>query len=160
MERYPTRNALDSNVKSAAIGLLGARLADTIDLALIAKQAHWNVKGRQFIAVHEMLDKLRADTDEYVDTIAERISALGGTARGTVQDVAGKTSLPPYPDSVHTIEDHLKALIERYGQVANAVRANIDEADEAGDPTTADVFTEVSRGLDKWLWFLEAHMQE
>ena len=160
MERYQTHNTLDSNAKSAAIALLSARLADTIDLALIAKQAHWNVKGRQFIAVHEMLDTLRGDVDAYVDTIAERITALGGTAHGTVQVVAGKTTLPAYPDGIHTIEDHLRALIERYGAVANAVRGNIDEATEAGDAGTADVFTEVSRGLDKWLWFLEAHLQE
>jgi starvation-inducible DNA-binding protein len=160
MERYRTHNELDSNVKSASIALLNARVADAIDLALITKQAHWNVKGRTFIAVHEMLDKLRADVDEYVDTMAERVTALGGTAFGTVQIAAQKTSLPAYPTDIHRIEDHVQALIERYGQVANTVRANIDEAAEAGDAGTADVFTGVSRGLDKWLWFLEAHLQE
>lgn len=160
MERYRTHNELDSNAKSASIALLNARLVDTIDLALIAKQAHWNVKGREFIAVHEMLDKLRDDVDEYVDTIAERVTALGGTAFGTAQVTAQKTTLPAYPTDIHKIEDHLRALVDRYGHVANTVRANIDEATEAGDAGTADVFTEVSRGLDKWLWFLEAHLQE
>lgn len=160
MDRYPTHNALDSNVKTLAIGLLNARVADSIDLALIVKQAHWNIKGREFIAIHEMLDKLRDDVDEYVDTMAERAVQLGGTAFGTSQVVARDTRLAPYPTDIHAIPDHLKALIERTGAVANAVRGNIDESAEAGDADTADIFTEVSRGLDKWLWFLEAHVQE
>jgi starvation-inducible DNA-binding protein len=160
MQRYRTHNELDSNAKSASIALLNMRLADTLDLSLISKQAHWNIKGRQFIGIHEMLDKLHADTEDYVDLIAERVTALGGTALGTAQVVTQASTLPAYPTDIHTVEDHLHALIERYGQVANAVRANIDEADEAGDAGTSDLFTEVSRGLDKWLWFLEAHVQE
>jgi starvation-inducible DNA-binding protein len=160
MDRYQTRNALDSNAKTASIALLNARVADSIDLALITKQAHWDIKGRQFIAIHKMLDELRGVVDEYVDTMAERVSALGGTALGTTQAVAKGTTLPAYPTDIHKIEDHLRALIERFGTVANTVRANIEEADDSGDAGTADVFTEVSRGLDKWLWFLEAHIQE
>jgi starvation-inducible DNA-binding protein len=155
---HATRNALDSNAKSAAISLLSARVSDSIDFALVVKQAHWNLRGKQFIAVHEMLDKLRADTDDYVDTMAERIVQLGGVAYGTVQTVARSTALPAYPTDIFPIEDHLKELSSRLASIANAVRGNIDDADEAGDPTTADVFTEVSRGLDKWLWFLEAHI--
>lgn len=155
---HKTRNNMDSNAKSVAMALLNARVADSIDLALITKQAHWNIKGINFIAVHEMLDTLRTQIDDYVDTMAERIIQLGGTALGTVQTTEKKTTLEPYPTDIHTIKDHLEALIDRYGKVANAVRANIDESDEAGDATSADVLTEVSRGLDKALWFLEAHL--
>ncbi len=155
---YPTKNDLPSNAKQTVIELLNARVADTIDLALITKQAHWNIKGINFIAVHEMLDTLRTQIDDYVDTMAERIIQLGGTALGTVQTTDKKTTLEPYPTDIHAIKDHLAALIDRYGKVANSVRANIDESDEAGDATSADVFTEVSRGLDKALWFLEAHL--
>ena len=160
MTKYPTHNALDSNAKSVSMNLLNARVADTIDLALAIKQAHWNLKGRQFIAVHEMLDKFRDDVDEYVDTMAERVSALGGAPLGTTQAVAKATQLKPYPTNISAIEDHLRALIERTAAVANAVRANIDESDEAGDADTADIFTQASRDFDKWLWFLEAHLQE
>ena len=135
-------------------------MADCIDLALLTKQAHWNLKGREFIAIHEMLDEFRTQVDDYVDTMAERVAQLGGTALGTTQTTAKGTTLPPYPTDIHSIPDHLHALIERYGQAANGVRAAIDQADEAGDADTADVFTEVSRGLDKALWFLEAHVQE
>ena len=160
MDAIVTKNDLKSDAKKESIDLLNARLADAIDLALITKQAHWNVKGPQFIAIHELLDTLRTEVDLHVDTMAERVTQLGGTALGTTQTVAKATSLPPYPTDIYAIKDHLAALIERYGQVANAVRKNIDEADEAGDADTADIFTAVSRGLDKNLWFLEAHIQE
>ena len=157
---HSTHNHLDTNAKAVAMELLNARLVDTIDLSLIAKQAHWNVKGRTFIGVHKMLDELRDVVDEYVDLIAERVTALGGTAIGTSQAVSHKSQVEPYPTDLYKVPDHLNALAERYGKVANAVRRNIDEADEAGDKGTADLFTEVSRGLDKWLWFIEAHLQE
>jgi starvation-inducible DNA-binding protein len=152
-----THNGLDSNAKQASISLLNARLADSIDLALAVKQAHWNMKGQNFIAVHEMMDKLRADLDSAVDTVAERVAALGGVALGTSQTVAGGTRLPAYPTNISAVEDHLSALITRLAQAGDAVRENIDDADEAGDAATADIFTSISRDLDKWLWFLESH---
>jgi len=111
-----------------------------------------------FIGVHELLDKIRDAVDEYVDLMAERAVQLGGVAYGTAQNVESETTLDPYPTDIHTTKDHLNALVERYGKVANAVRANIDDADEAGDAGTSDLFTQVSRGLDEWLWMLEAHV--
>lgn len=160
MATHPTLIDLKSNTKKAVVELLNARLADAIDLALLTKQAHWNVKGPHFIAIHEMLDGFRTTLDGHVDTIAERAVQIGGQAYGTVQAVAEKTALKPYPVDISKTKDHLVALIERYGAVANAVRAAIDEADEAGDADTADIFTAFSRDLDKSLWFLEAHTQE
>ena len=160
MAMHSTLIDLKSNTRKTAIELLNARLADAIDLALLTKQAHWNVKGPQFIAIHEMLDGFRVTLDGHVDTIAERAVQLGGQALGTVQAVAEKTALKPYPVEISRTKDHLAALIERYGAAANAVRKAIDEADEAGDADTADIFTAFSRDLDKSLWFLEAHVQE
>src|SRR3984957_14774974 len=153
MKSYPTKNNLKSNVKTASIELLNARVADCIDLALLTKQAHWNLKGREFIAVHEMLDGFRTQGGDYVDTMAERVVQWGGTALGTVQTTTKTTTLPPYPIDIHTVPDHLKALIERYGQTANSIREAIDQSAESGDATTADVFTEVSRGLEQSLGF-------
>jgi starvation-inducible DNA-binding protein len=133
-------------------------MADAIDLALAIKHAHWNVRGPQFIAVHEMLDTLRTEMDDHVDTMAERISQLAGTPQGTLQGVTGATSLPAYPADAKTIEAHLMALADRYGAFANAVRTDIEAVGDAGDPTSADVLTQVSRGVDKALWFIEAHL--
>lgn len=160
MKLHATANDLAANAKQTAISLLNARIADAIDLALLTKQAHWNLKGPQFIAVHEMLDGLRGQIDGHVDTMAERVVQLGGTALGTVETVSQASTLEPYPTGIYAIKDHLAALIQRYAVVANAVRRAIDEADEAGDADTADIFTAASRDLDKALWFLEAHGQQ
>lgn len=160
MALYETQNDLASNTKNVVVNMLNARLAEAIDLALLTKQAHWNVKGPQFIAVHEMIDSFRTEIDGHVDTIAERIVQLGGTALGTTQAVAKATPLKAYPTDIYKTKDHLHALIERYGKVANAARASIDGSNEAGDADTADILTAYSRALDKSLWFLEAHVQE
>ena len=157
---YRTQNDLNSNTKKVSIEVLNARLADGIDLALLTKQAHWNIKGPQFIALHEMIDSFRTEIDGHVDTMAERIVQLGGTALGTTQTVGKASTLAPYPTDIYQSKDHLAALIERYGKAANSVRAAIGQTDEAGDKDTADILTAYSRALDKSLWFLEAHIQE
>jgi len=149
---------LTSNTKTEIIDLLNARLADAIDLALITKQAHWNLRGPTFIAVHELLDTLRDDIDEHVDIIAERVAQLDGVALGTVQSVGEATALPPYPTDIRKVADHVAALVERYAALSKSTRESIDAADEAGDADTADIFTAFSRSLDKSLWFLKSHL--
>jgi starvation-inducible DNA-binding protein len=160
MAKHESRNDLSANAKTTSISILNARLADAIDLALLTKQAHWNIKGPNFIALHEMIDSFRTELDEQVDTMAERVVQLGGTALGTTQAVAGATTLKPYPTNIYASNDHLAALIERYARVASTVRGAIDETAGAGDADTADLLTAFSRALDKQLWFLEAHVQE
>lgn len=157
---HVTRNETASNAKRVSIDALQARLADGIDLSLDIKQAHWNLKGPQFIGIHLMLDGFRDEMDDFNDKVAERITQLGGTARGTSGVVSAETKLAPYPVDIYAIGDHLAELIDRYAAYANAIRENIDETDDAGDAGTSDLFTEVSRGVDKQLWFLEAHVQE
>ena len=150
---------LKSNTKSAMIDLLNARLADAIDLALVTKQAHWNLKGPTFIAVHELLDELRDDVDEHVDIIAERVAQLDGIALGTLQTVSKASKLAPYPTDIRKVSDHVGALVDRYAAVSKSTREGIDTADEAGDADTADIFTAFSRSLDKNLWFLKSHLE-
>lgn len=153
-----TRNTLPTNAKSVSIAVLNALLADGIDLALLIKQAHWNLKGPRFIALHEMLDGFRTEVDTHVDTIAERVVQLGGIAVGTTQGVAAATRLTPYPTDLQKEDGHLLALAERFATVATTVREGIDQTGEAGDADSADILTGYSRALDKALWFIEAHL--
>jgi len=160
MKLHNTENDISSNVRITIITLLNKALASTIDLALITKQAHWNIKGPHFIAIHEMLDNLRDTLDEHADEIGERVAQLGGTALGTTQNLSKNSILEPYPTDIFSGADHLKALINRYSKVANLLRKSIDQSDELGDTVTADLFTGAAKDLDKSLWFLEAHIQE
>lgn len=153
-----SRIDLASNTKTKVIGLLNERLADGIDLSLLTKQAHWNLKGPGFIGVHLMLDGFRDELDVNVDTMAERIAQLGGIALGTTQTTAQSTSLKAYPTEIVAVTDHLEALVERYADAGNKVREAIDACDEAGDADTADILTAYSRMLDKSLWFLQSNL--
>lgn len=152
------RNDLQSNTTITIIAILNAQVSDAIDLALMTKHAHWNLKGPQFISVHKMLDGFRTEIDGHVDTMAERAVQLGGVALGTTQMVARDSRLKPYPVTLVSVEDHIAALEQRYGDVANSLRAATDAADGAADKGTADIFIAASRTLDKALWFLQAHM--
>ena len=154
-----TRNDLPDNTRKAMIALLNARLLDAIDLRLAVKQAHWNVKGPNFIALHEMFDQIQGRVDGFVDEIAERSVMLGGVVAGAAQAVAKGSQLEAYPTDITDGKEHLKALADRVAAFGKLVREAIDAADEAGDKDTADLFTGVSRQMDMDLWFLEAHLQ-
>ena len=157
---FTTQIDLPLEKRERMISLLNEQLADTFDLFSQMKQAHWNVKGAQFIQLHELFDKLAEELEDFVDLIAERVNALGGMAMGTVRMASAASRLPEFPldviDSMPTVE----ALATRYASLAATTRAAIDTAAEQGDADTSDLFTEVSRGLDKSLWFLEAHIQK
>lgn len=155
---FETRNDLSADSRAQVIRLLNARLADAIDLGMQTKHAHWNVKGPHFIALHELFDKIAEQIEEHVDTIAERVTALGGTAAGTVAAVARATSLKGYPEELTEGLSHVDALAAALADFGRKARAGIDEAARLGDADTADLFTEVSREIDKQLWFLEAHL--
>ena len=156
---HATRNDLPESARAKLVELLNARLADAIDLALQSKQAHWNVKGPQFIALHELFDKVHDVAREHVDLIAERAVTIGGSVDGTVKTVGAKTTLPPYRTNLVAGMDHVKALADALAATGKVMRAGIDASNELGDAATADLFTEVVRELDKQLWFVEAHVQ-
>ena len=155
---YDTHNDLPVKARTHAVEILSARLADAIDLGLQVKHAHWNVKGPHFISLHELFDKIAENIEEHVDTLAERITALGGTAYGTLATVVRTTSLAPYPPEVTEGLAHVGALAAVLADFGKEARKAIGETDGLGDADTADIFTEVSRDVDKSLWLLEAHL--
>ena len=150
-------SGLDPQTQEQMCELLNARLADGIDLRLAVKQAHWNLRGRGYIGVHELLDEVNARLGESVDTMAERVAIMGGYARGTTQEVSKKTGLAPYPVELTELQDHVEALVERFKDFGAKLREAIDAAGEAGDEDAADLFTEVSRQVDKDAWFIGAN---
>jgi starvation-inducible DNA-binding protein len=129
------------------------------DLLSQTKQAHWNVKGKDFYQLHLLFDEIADELEDFVDKLAERVTSLGGYAMGTVRMAAEHSRLPEYPIDAIDGKAHVAALVERFGRSAGNIRSAIGEADEMGDPSTADLYTEISRVIDKRLWFLEAHLQ-
>lgn len=148
---------LEDNARKSMIDLLNARLSDAIDLTLATKQAHWNIKGSSFIGIHELLDAVADRLREHVDTMAERCVILGGQAKGTLQAVHGDTSLEAYPVDAQHQSVHVDALKQRFMAFGASLRDSMEAAAEAGDEDTADLFTEVSRSIDKDAWFIGAH---
>ena len=156
---HQTRNDIAENARKGVIALLNARLADLIDLQLALKHAHWNVKGPHFIALHTMFDDLQGPLTGQIDDMAERITALGGTAMGSLQGVEKATSLPALPTDLFDGLGLVGALADRTAALGKAVRQGIADTTEMGDADAADLLTGLSRQLDKTLWFLEAHLQ-
>jgi starvation-inducible DNA-binding protein len=150
---------LNQDTRAQVVDLLNANLVNTINLTLAVKQAHWNLKGRGFIGVHELLDDVADRLRESADTMAERAVILGGHAKGTAEFVAGKSTLEAYPLELTDIEEHVAQLKSRFMEVGHALREAIETAEEAGDEDTADLFTEISRTVDKDAWFIGANAQ-
>ena len=148
---------LNQKTRAQMVDLLNANLANALALRLAVKQAHWNIKGRGFIGVHELLDEVSQRVGEGADLMAERAVILGGFARGTLEVTAKEATMEPYPVEESDIANHVEALKQRFMYVGGEVRKAIDDADEAGDADTADLFTEVSRVLDKDAWFIGAN---
>lgn len=156
---YPTKNDLPETSRREAVALLNQRLAECIDLQAQSKQAHWNVKGPSFIALHKLFDDINADVGGYADLLAERVVQLGGIAEGTVGVVTERSTLVDYPLGLSTGAEHVAALSDALAMFGRTARTGIEEMNELEDAGSADILTEISRGVDKWLWFVEAHQQ-
>lgn len=156
---FTTKLDLPSSTRSEVVGLLSQRLADCLDLQSHCKHAHWNVKGHNFLSLHELFDRVHGAVLEYGDLIAERIVQLGGVADGTVRQVAVRSALIDYPGGLSAGHQHVAALSDSLSQFGRTVRIGIEEMSALEDAVSADLLTEVARGVDRWLWFVEAHEQ-
>ncbi|MEN9567193.1 MAG: hypothetical protein RLZZ69_2389 [Cyanobacteriota bacterium] len=155
---YATRIDLAEDLRSKVIEILNQTLAATLDLKTQTKQAHWNVKGTDFYQLHLLFDEMAGELEEYTDLVAERVTALAGTAMGTTRIAAAESILPEYALDAVSGTEHITALADRYSLYAKHLREAIDTTDGLGDADTADLYTEISRAIDKRLWFLEAHL--
>jgi starvation-inducible DNA-binding protein len=156
---YETENDISAKRRSEVNALMNQRLASAVDLQTQMKQAHWNVKGPSFIGLHELFDHVDEAVESYVDMIAERIVQLGGIAEGTARVAATRSQLEEYPLTIGDGVAHVEAVARALSTFGQEARNTINEADQLDDAGTADLFTEISRGMDKWLWFVEAHSQ-
>jgi starvation-inducible DNA-binding protein len=156
---YRLKRDLTGEICAAGVENLNQRLADAIDLQLQAKQAHWNVKGPSFSALHDLFERVAVEAAEHADLLAERAVQLGGLAEGIVPVVANRSELPGYPSRITAGVDHVRAIAGALAAFAAKTRPGIAEAEHAGDPVTADILTEVSRDIDKLLWLVEAHAE-
>jgi starvation-inducible DNA-binding protein len=156
---YRTRNTLSHKIREQSAALLNRHLAAAIDLHAQVKQAHWTVRGPGFIAIHELFDRVASAVSEYADLFAERAGALGGVAEGTVQTAASQSFLPAYPLRIADGPSHIRAVGAALAAFGESAREGIDRAAASGDADTADIFTEVSRGVDQLLWLVESHLE-
>jgi starvation-inducible DNA-binding protein len=156
---FATKNDLSPSSRAQVSELLNQRLADSIDLQTQCKQAHWNVKGQSFIGLHKLFDDVNEDVEGYIDLLAERVVQLGGVAQGTARSVAARSTLPDYPSGISSGEEHVDAISSALATFGAGTRRAIQQVDELQDDDTADILTEISRAVDKWLWFVEAHLQ-
>ncbi|MEY4951939.1 MAG: hypothetical protein RL299_363 [Pseudomonadota bacterium] len=153
-----THNTLPQEIRIQSVELLNLQLAAAIDLHAQMKQAHWNVRGPGFIAIHELFDRVSGEVEGFSDLIAERAGGLGGTANGTIQTAAEHSYLVPYPLGIADETKHLFAVAGALAAFGGSIREAIEKSTKIGDPTTADLFTEISRGVDQELWFVESHL--
>lgn len=149
----------DAKTTKVLVALLNQSLADTLDLAYQTKQAHWNVKGQNFYSLHLLFDNLYGQLSTFVDDFAERAVTMGGQAQGTIRSAGSASSLAEYPLDAQDSRIHVDALVDRYGEYTGRIRKAIREAEQLGDKDTADLYTAVSRAMDKALWMLKAHQE-
>lgn len=157
MMMHPTHNTLSENIRTQSVDNLNRHLCAAIDLHAQVKQAHWNVRGPGFLAIHKLFDKVSEEVEEYSDQLAERARNLGGTANGTVQIAATRSFLNGYPLGVADVQEHVFAVAAALAAFGQSVHKAIAVTDASGDATTADLFTEISRGIDQQIWFVESH---
>eukprot|EP01037_Dinobryon_pediforme_P012273 gene12273-12359_t len=153
-----THNTLPEDIRTRSVLLLNTHLAAAIDLHAQVKQAHWNVRGLGFIAVHQLFDAVSVKVEDYSDMLAERAGGLGGTAFGTLQVAVKNSFLVPYTLGIAAEKQHIFAISSALAAFGQSIREAAAATAQFGDAGTSDLFTEISRGIDQQLWFVESHI--
>jgi starvation-inducible DNA-binding protein len=156
--KFPSHINLPREAREELIDLLNTCLATSIDLHWQVKQAHWNIRGRDFISRHELFDDVADHVRKHADQFAERAGALGGYAQGTIRLAVKHSELDEYDLAAVNGDDHIRVLVDRVSVYATTIRAGIDRCGELNDPVTEDLFTQTLGEVEQDLWFLESHL--
>lgn len=154
-----SKNSSSSKPKNKLIDVLNSVLAEAIDLQMQCRQAHWNVRGKNFIALHEFFGRLYTELSVDIDEIAERTAGLGGTAYGSKEEVSGVSGLPKYPVDISSGSDHIQNLAKSFAAHSKSLKKAIEEADDADDDVTEDLLTTICGNMEKRLWLIESHIE-
>ena len=155
---HPTRIDMPPEIRLYVIQLLNRTLACTVDLRSQVKQAGWNVKGQDCCPLQALFATMATELDVYADLVAERIAVLGGVAMGTARTAVMQSTLTEYPGAIVHGNAHVLALAERFAHYATTMRGDVALAADVEDAGSAAVYTDISRGVDKQLWLLEAYL--
>ena len=153
----PSDLAASPEVAAGAAQFLSPVVIDLEALVVNGKQAHWHVRGGSFIGVHELLDTVVAHAQEYADTAAERIVALGLPVDSRLATVAQKTTLPALSDGFQSWPTTVAEVVAQIDAALVVVRAAVTGLDDI-DISSQDVAIEIERGLTKDRWLLQAHI--
>lgn len=156
-ETTTIQSSVDPDVASGVAQFLSPVVVDLTALVVNGKQAHWHVRGSNFIGVHELLDDVVAHAQEWADLAAERIVALGLPVDARLSTVASKASTPELTAGFSQVDKTIHEVVAQIDAILVNVHAAISELDEI-DPSSQDVAIEIARGLDKDRWFLSAHV--
>jgi starvation-inducible DNA-binding protein len=153
MSKSPITSPLPEADKKSTGAVLQATVVDLIDLSLVAKQAHWNVVGKNFRSVHLQLDELVAIARKYIDEAAERANAIGVSPNGKARTVVESSGIPDYPDGWLSDDQTVSAIVAVLAALVKRLRGRIDETDKT-DLVTQDLLIEIARSLEQahWMW--------
>lgn len=157
---FQTANFLPAQVRSTSVDVCNQVLADAVVVHAQLKGAHWNVRGPDFYQLHELFDDLAESLEPHADEIAERVTALGGVARGSVRQAAQSSTLPPLPEQAVDGRQLLRHVAQALAAFDATLYQGMETVEQTGDLDTVDLLNEVSRDVSKSLWFVEAHLQE
>lgn len=150
-----TAISLSEDERENSIKLLNIGLANTLYAVLASKYAHWNVKGSGFFPAHLLFDKVYEFYSSAADILGERITALGGEAKGLINEVVASSNFSYSIGPTEDVEAHMGEMARMMGVIANLYRDGVELT--PGDSATQDVFIELARDADKQLYFLESN---